>query len=84
MREGDFSLVIFEAVFPLKSNVPFCPDLLLKTITQKSRKKSLGAFKVAEVWKSRVTMIKPLSVINETPTYSDIRFVGIYTLFSVL
>lgn len=66
----------------------FCPelfiDLLLKAITRRSRKKSLGAFEVAQVWKLRVTMIKPLSLVNETPTSSDFRFVGIYTLFSFL
>lgn len=66
----------------------FCPelfvDLLLKAITRRSRKKSLGGFEVAQVWKSRVTIIKPLSVVNETPTSFDFRFVGIYTPFSFL
>lgn len=75
---GGFCTSDLEAVFPVKrGSAMFCFVLSFPSFCEAE---SLGAFEVAQVWKSRVTTIKPLSLVSETPTSSQISALSGFTL----
>lgn len=62
----------FEAVFHMKRNSDVLMSPYLFPIFFSEAVESLGAFEVAHAWKSKVTTTEPSSVVDETPTSSQI------------
>lgn len=74
---GGFYCSDFE--FFLWKEAAWCSVFLLSFLWLYEEVESLGAFEVAHVWKSRVTTMKPLSVVNETPTSFQISGLSGFT-----